>query len=127
MKATIKTIQGQWADCLTEQGDRVLIKMIDPSQHKVGDEANWWTEYTATKEDGTMAYTEVPAPAYVDQDGNRQEPPERGSMPDTQYIIGFLEALAVSVFEAANIEMDLETIKMLAAERAVKNMERGQL
>ncbi len=127
MNTTIKAVQGQWADCLTEKGDRVVIKMMDPSQHQVGDEVNWWTDYAATKEDGTMVYEEVVAPTYIDEDGNKQEPPERGSIPDTQYIIGFLEALAVSVFEAANIEMDLETIKMLAADRAVKNMERGQL
>ena len=127
MKATIKAIQGAYAECVTEKGDRVIIKMMDPSQHQVGDEVNWWTEYAATKQDGTMVYEEVVAPAYIDKDGNKQEAPERGSIPDTQYIIGFLEALAVSVFEAAEIEMDLETIKMLAADRAVKNMERGQL
>ena len=125
MKATIKTIQGAWADCSTDRGDRVLIKMIDPSQHQVGEEVDWWTEYAATKEDGTIAYTETPAPTCIDQDGNKQEAPERGSIPDTQYIIGFLEALTVSVFEAADIKMDLEMIKLLAADRAVKNMEQG--
>jgi hypothetical protein len=127
MKATIKSIQGAYAECVTEKGDRVIIKMMDPSQHNVGEEADWWTEYAATKQDGTIIYEEVVAPAYIDKDGNKQEAPERGSIPDTQYIIGFLEALAVSVFDAANIEMDLETIKMLAADRAVKNMQRGQL
>jgi len=125
MKATIKTIQGSWADCSTDRGDRVLIKMIDPSKHKVGEEVDWWTEYAATRADGTIAYTEIPAPTCIDQDGNKQEAPERGSIPDTQYIIGFLEALTVSVFEAADIKMDLEMIKLLAADRAVKNMERG--
>jgi hypothetical protein len=127
MKATIKAIQGQFADCVTEKGDRVIIKMMDPSQRKLGEAVDWWTDYAATKEDGTMVYEEVVAPAYIDKGGNKREAPERGSIPDTQYIIGFLEALAVSVFEAAEIEMDLETIKMLAADRAVKNMERGQL
>lgn len=125
MKATIKTIQGSWADCSTDRGDRVLIKMIDPSKHKVGEEVDWWTEYAATRADGAIAYTETPTPKCIDQDGNKQEAPERGSIPDTQYIIGFLEALTVSVFEAADIKMDLEMIKMLAADRAVKNMERG--
>jgi len=127
MNTTIKAIQGRYADCVTVAGDRVIVKMMDPGQHKVGEEVNWWTEYAATKEEGTILYEEVAAPSYIDQDGNKQEAPERGSIPDTQYIIGFLEALAVSVFEAANIEMDLETIKMLAADRAVKNMQRGQL
>lgn len=127
MNTTIKEIKGEFADCVTLKGNRVIIRMMDPSQHKVGEELFWWTEYAATKEDGTIIYEEVVAPSYIDQDGNKQEAPEPWSIPDTQYIIGFLEALAVSVFDAANIEMDLETIKMLAADRAVKNMQRGQL
>jgi len=121
MKTTIKAIQGQWADCLTEQGDRVIIKMLNPSQHQVGDESNWWTEYTATKEDGTMVYEEAVAPTHIDEDGNKGEAPESNQFSREEYLIALVEVMSVAVFESAKIEMDLEGIRLLATAQAAKN------
>ena len=122
MNATIKAIQGQWADCLTEQGDRVIIKMmLSCTPPKVGDEVNWWTEYTATKEDGTMVYEEGVVPTYIDEDGNKGEAPELNQFSREEYLIALLEVMSVAVFESAEIQMDLEGIRLLATAQAAKN------
>ena len=121
MKATIKTMQGTWADCTTENGDRVIIKMLDSSQHKVGEQVNWNTEYAATKPDGTIAYTEIPAPTCIGQDGNQVPVPECDQFSQQEYLIALVEVMAVAVFEAAEIKMDLEAIRLLATAQAAKN------
>jgi len=121
MNTTINAIQGQYADCVTEKGDRVIIKMIDPSQHQVGDAVNWWTEYAATKADGTTVYEEVVAPTYIDEDGNKGEAPEPNQFSREEYLIALVEVMSVAVFESAKIEMDLEGIRLLATAQAAKN------
>ena len=97
MNTTIKAIQGRYADCVTVAGDRVIVKMMDPSQHKVGEEVNWWTEYAATKEDGTIVYEEVVAPTYIDKDGNKGEAPEHNQFSREEYLIALLEVMSVAV------------------------------
>jgi hypothetical protein len=129
MNIKVEKKQDPWLLVKVKRGnewDNAVIKALDPSKYEVGNEYDRvWTDYHSTKEDGRIVYQEKLAPTYIDEDGEVAEMPEMGSMPDTQYIIGFLEALAVSVFEAANIDMNLESIKMVAAARAAKNMERG--
>ena len=129
MNIKVEKKQDNWLLVKVKRGnewDNAVIKALDPSKYEVGNEYDRvWTDYHSTKEDGRIVYQEKLAPTYIDEDGEVAEMPEMGSMPDTQYIIGFLEALAVSVFEAANIDMNLESIKMVAAARAAKNMERG--
>jgi len=121
MNTTIKEIKGQYADCVTAAGDRVIVKMMDPGQHKVGEEVNWWTEYAATKEDGTTLYEEVVAPMYIDEDGNKGEAPEHNQFSREEYLIALLEVMSVAVFESAEIQMDLEGIRLLATAQAAKN------
>jgi len=121
MNTTIKAIQGRYADCVTAAGDRVIVKMMDPGQHKVGEEVNWWTEYAATKADGTTLYEEVVAPTYIDEDGNKGEAPEHNQFSREEYLIALLEVMSVAVFESAEIQMDLEGIRLLATAQAAKN------
>jgi hypothetical protein len=110
MNIKVEKKQDPWLLVKVKRGDEwddAVIKALDPSKYEVGNEYGWvWTDYHSTKEDGRIVYQEKETPTCIDE---------------------FLEALAVSVFEAANIDMSLESIKMLAAARAAKNMERGNL
>lgn len=118
-----------YARCRTvEADDEIFVKLLRDSQYEVGEEVDLsWEESGLKASTGVPIMQEVVKPVHIDENGEKQETPDRFSIPDTQYLIGLLETMAVSMFEAADIDMDLEMIRMLATERAVKNMERGQL
>jgi len=122
---------GEWIKVQVQRGeesDDAAIKAIDPAKYEVGQEYKGvQAEYRSTQESGLVTYEEKSPLKYTDREGNSVQIAEIGTIPDTAYIIGFLEALAVVTFEAAGIEMDLDKISMVAASRAAKHMQKGQL
>jgi len=122
---------GEWIKVQVQRGeesDDAAIKAIDPAKYEVGQEYKGvQAEYRSTQESGLVTYEEKSPLKYTDREGNSVQIAEIGTIPDTAYIIGFLEALAVVTFEAAGIEMDLDKISMVAASRATKHMQKGQL
>lgn len=132
---------GEWIKVQVQRGeesDDAAIKAIDPAKYEVGQEYKGvQAEYRSTQESGLVTYeeksplkdtnSEEKSPLkYTDEEGNSVQIAEIGTIPDTAYIIGFLEALAVVTFEAAGIEMDVDKISMVAASRAARHMQKGQ-
>tara|TARA_R110002096_G_scaffold194030_2_gene376129 strand:- start:182 stop:577 length:396 start_codon:yes stop_codon:yes gene_type:complete len=122
---------GEWIKVQVQRGeesDDAAIKAIDPAKYEVGQEYKGvQAEYRSTQESGLVTYEENSPIKYTDKEGNSVQIAEIGTIPDTAYIIGFLEALAVVTFEAAGIEMDVDKISMVAASRAARHMQKGQL
>tara|TARA_R100001463_G_scaffold31954_1_gene71853 strand:- start:3384 stop:3779 length:396 start_codon:yes stop_codon:yes gene_type:complete len=121
---------GEWIKVQVQRGeesDDAAIKAIDPAKYEVGQEyKEVQAEYRSTQESGLVTYEEKNPIKYTDNEGNSVQIAEIGTIPDTTYIIGFLEALAVVTFEAAGIEMDVDKISMVAASRAAKHMQKGR-
>lgn len=122
---------GEWIKVQVQRGeesDDAAIKAIDPAKYEVGQEyKEVQAEYRSTQESGLVTYEEKSPIKHTDKEGNSVQIAEIGTIPDTAYIIGFLEALAVVTFEAAGIEMDVDKISMVAASRAARHMQKGQL
>jgi hypothetical protein len=121
---------GEWIKVQVQRGeesDDAAIKAIDPAKYEVGQEYKGvQAEYRSTQESGLVTYEEKSPLKDTDKEGNPVQIAEIGTIPDTAYIIGFLEALAVVTFEAAGIEMDVDKISMVAASRAARHMQKGQ-